>query len=124
MSGRFKKGRSGNPGGRPKQTEQDKLVKTLTKETFNDLCQKMMTCTKDELEEIIAKSVPYEVELFIRHMLALGENPDWNQYQKYLERRIGKVQDEMKIEMPKPTVIRLSDGGAMILGTQTDNEQD
>lgn len=94
--GKFKKGQSGNPNGRPKLTEQDKLVKQLTKETFNDLCQKMMTCTKDELEQVIASSVPFEVELFIRHMLALGEQPDWAKYEKYLERRIGKVKDEVE----------------------------
>lgn len=96
----FEKGQSGNPSGRPKETEQDKIVKKLTKETFNDLCEKMMTCTKDELADIIASSVPYEVELFIRHMLALGESPDWHSYEKYLSRRIGKVIDQVEHSGP------------------------
>ena len=123
MAGKFKKGKSGNPGGRPKETEQDKIVKKLTKETFNDLCEKMMTCTKAELTAVIAGDVPYEVELFISHMLALGEQPDWSKYEKYLERRIGKVQDELKIELPKPTVIRLSSGEALVLGTDRDEDE-
>lgn len=94
---RFVKGQSGNPSGGRKLTNKDKKVKDLTRETWNELSQKMMTCTKEELESLVGGRLPYEVELFIRHMLALGETPDWSQYAKYLERRIGKIKDEVEL---------------------------
>lgn len=119
----FKPGSSGNPTGRPKLTPEEKAVKALTRETWNELSQKMMTCDKSELEALLAEKVPYEVELFIRHMLALGERPDWQAYEKYLARRIGPVKQEVEITAPKPTVIkRLGSGEEVVLGVSEEKE--
>ena len=118
-SGKFKKGVSGNLSGRPALTEEEKIIKKMTKETFNDLCQKMMSCSKEDLEDLVATKMPYEAELFIRHMLSLGEDPDWHAYAKYLERRIGKVKDEIEITaLPKPTIIKRADGSEVELGAK------
>jgi hypothetical protein len=114
---KFKKGKSGNPTGRPKLTPEDKAVKQLTRETWNDLSQKMMTCSQTDLEEILARGgMPFEAELFIRHMLKLGETPDWHAYEKYLARRIGPVKQEVEVSLPKPTIIELSDGRKIVAG--------
>lgn len=120
---KFKKGKSGNPSGRPKLTPEDKAVKQLTRETWNDLSQKMMTCSQTDLEELLARGVPYESELFIRHMLKLGESPDWHAYEKYLARRIGPVKQELEISAPKPIVIKHRDGSATELGYQEEGEE-
>lgn len=95
----FKKGASGNPNGRPKLTPQEKFVNQLTRETWNDLSQKMMTCTKEELAELLSgpEPLPMEVEIFIQHMLALAAEPDWTAYEKYLARRIGPVKQEIDL---------------------------
>lgn len=96
----FKPGCSGNPGGRPKKTDKERAVEQLTKETWNDLCQKMMTLDRDALSALLGQSMPYEVELFIRHMLDLGERPSWDAYEKYLARRIGKVPSPHEVSGP------------------------
>lgn len=120
----FKKGTSGNPSGRPKLTEEDKIVQKMTRETWNDLCQKMMTCTKDELEEIIASECPMEVETFIRHMLKINEDPDWHAYEKYLARRIGPVKQEVDLNLyPKPTVIKRADGTTVLGAADEEDEK-
>lgn len=105
-------------------SEGDRTVQKLTKETWNDLSQKMMTCSREELDELLAGKIPYEQELFIRHMLAIGENPDWHAYEKYLARRIGKVKDEVEVIMPKPTVILRRDGTEVVLGNMPEPEKD
>ena len=118
----FKPHQSGNPSGRAPDSPMDKIVKKMTKETFSNLAQLMMSKDKDGLEDVIAAKVPFEVELFIRHMLSLGENPDWAKYEKYLERRIGKVKDEVDVVV-KPFVINRPGGGTTILGTTTGEDE-
>ena len=114
---KFKKGKSGNPTGRPKETPEDKVVKQLTRQTWNDLSQKMMTCTQQDLIKLLATGeLPYESELFIQHMITLGEKPDWHAYEKYLARRIGPVKQELELSLPKPIVIHRRDGSQTILG--------
>ncbi len=119
----FVKGQSGNPGGRKPMTDEERAVKKLTKETFNDLSEKMMTCTKEELEDMIAMGLPFESELFIRMMLTLAEKGDMTQYQKYLDRRIGKVKEEVEINLPKPTIIQLSGDKQIVLGSERDEDE-
>lgn len=92
----FQKGKSGNPGGRKPITEKEKAVNKLTKETFNDLCETMMKCTREEIIELISGKLPYESELFLLHMIDLGEKPDWAKYEKYLSRRIGPIKEEIE----------------------------
>jgi hypothetical protein len=99
---RWKPGQSGNASGRPKLTEQERVVNQLTKETWNELCEKMMTCSRAELVRMIesdeaSNDLSYEARLFILHMLHLGNVPDWTAYEKYLARRIGKVKDEIDL---------------------------
>ena len=120
----YKKGESGNPKGRPPLSEKQRVVSKLTKETFAELCEKMMTCTREEIEDLLAATMPYEAELFIRHMLALGENPDWNQYNRYLDRRIGKVVEQVEMIVPKPTIIQLSGERQIVLGAEMPREDD
>ena len=107
-SGKFKKGQSGNPGGRTPLTPEEKSVKLLTRQKFAELVQLIMTKSREDLEALISQSLPYEEELFIRHMLDLGQVTNWNQYDKYLDRRIGKVKEEMDVNVVRHTIKKLS----------------
>lgn len=119
----FQKGVSPNPGGRPKLTPEDKIVKELTRKTWNDLSEKMMTCSTQELQELLAGDPPAEVEIFVRHILELAENPDWAAYEKYLARRIGPVPAQIDLNIhPKPTVIRKLDGSSVHMTTEEKDE--
>lgn len=121
----FKPGETGNPHGRPPLSAADRALKKMTREVFSELQQLFMTSTRDEIMDYMnGPSVSYESELFIRHMLALGENPNWSDYSKYLDRRIGKVKDEVEINLVKPTVIRRHTGEEVVLGVKEEEQEE
>jgi hypothetical protein len=93
----FVKGQSGNPSGRRKLTEKEQAVKVMTQTQFAEIAELMMTKTKEQLMDILAGTIPYEMELFIRHMLDLGEAPNWSNYERYLRRRIGDVPQNIEV---------------------------
>lgn len=101
-------------------TEEEKSVKLLTRKKFAHLVQMIMTKPKEDLEQFLAgPNIPFEEELFIRHVLALGDNPNFMAYDKYLDRRIGKVKDELELTAkPKRTVIHRQDGSQVELATR------
>jgi hypothetical protein len=120
----FQPGQSGNPTGKRPLTPQEKAVKVMTREQFAELAELTMRATKEEIEDLLGGKLPYEQELYIRHMLALGERPDWHQYRHYLERRIGKVPDQLEVTHPKPTVIEKRDGTQVVLGVEDGKEEE
>jgi hypothetical protein len=50
----WKPGQSGNPGGRPKQTEEEKLIKKLTREQFQEVVTILLNETPQELQRRIS----------------------------------------------------------------------
>ena len=120
----YNQGETGNKGGRPKLTDKQRNVAKMTKDTFAELNEKMMTLTREELTDLIAGSLPYEAELFIIHMLDMGQNPNWADYERYLSRRIGKVADHVEISLPKPTIIQLSGDRQIVLGNELQEDDE
>lgn len=122
----FKPGQSGNPGGRPRESQIERLVKKLTKETYAELVNLLMSSTEQEVMDYLnGPNVPLEQTLFIRHILDLAEKPNWVAYDKYLDRRIGKVKEEMDLSIrPGVKVIDLEPiGKKIVLGKNEEEEE-
>lgn len=118
----FKPGESGNPSGRPALSQIEKDTKRMTRDQYASIQQVVMTKTKEELIEIVARGLPFEEELFILHVLELGEKPNMIAYDKYLDRRIGKVKEEIDVRGIRPTIIERRDGSEFILDVEEKEE--
>lgn len=122
----FKKGQSGNPGGRPKMPDDVRSAKIETKITIARLLNEYLAITLDELQARLRDPKTPNLELMVGKIVAetikTGDNTRLN---FILDRMIGKVTDKVEHAFPKPTVIKLlGDEGSLVLGSEKIDEDD
>jgi len=119
----FQPGRSGNPGGRPKLSAEDRALRNMTKEQFREVANLLIEKDDQELMRIASTpGTPFLMVWLIQCYLKGAENGDYDTLDKLMNRVIGKVRDEVDMNFPKPLVIEKLDGSQIIVGTTRDIE--
>lgn len=115
---RFKPGQSGNPGGKPKLPQELKRTDKLSKIKFREYLNKFIHMTKTELVAELQKPGSTMLEQLVGGMIARTvKDQDPVRANFLLDRLIGKVKDEMDVELKmKPTYIERRDGTMIELG--------
>ena len=106
----FKRGETGNKGGRPKEV--------LTQTKVKNIIGKLAAMTEKELLGIVTDdNATWETKTIAKHMLAAGD--DISTLNFLFDRSIGKVKEQKEITVvPKPTIVERIDGSKMILGAE------
>lgn len=114
----WKPGESGNISGRPKTPEEIKKLRKLSAKEFIDIADMVVRGSWSELEKI-AKD---KSETVLRVKLAKGIlDESYKTFDEILNRLIGKVKDELDLNLPKPTIISFGPN-RIELGSKLDNE--
>lgn len=115
----FKKGQSGNPGGRVKLPEDVKEARKLNQAEAVRLLNKFNTWTIKELSNFCKDENSTALELMVARIILKGIKDGTPTNLNFVfDRLIGKVKDQVEHSFPKPTVIKTLDGGQIILGTE------
>lgn len=111
----FKKGQKGNPGG---FTKEQAKAKHLTREILKDLLNVLLTATHEDMQLILEKPDTTALTMMVvkGYMNAI-ETGDWKQIELVFSRLVGKVKDEVDVNV-KPLTIKRRDGSEVILGRE------
>jgi hypothetical protein len=121
---KFKKGKSGNPSGRPTLSPEERKLLKLTKAEVARLLNLVCGLTHAELlEKYKAIETPGIEKLFIKTILDGLDGDSVKSSEFILNRIVGKVQEDVSISMPRPTVIVLEDGKEIVLGATKGDEE-
>lgn len=114
---KFKKGMSGNPGGRVKlPVELREAAKLSKKEALEKLIY-FLQMSKEDLLAITKNDTLKVMDHWVARICELGiEHGDAQRLNFMFDRIIGKVTDKVEHSVPKPTIITLSNGDKMIAG--------
>lgn len=98
-------------------------IKRLTKEQFRDLASLITGATYEELQLMLDRpGTTMMTTMIIKICLAIADKGDMHALQILLDRLIGKVKDEIDVNV-KPTIIKRSDGSQVILGMKAKEEE-
>lgn len=113
---RFKKGVSGNPGGKPKGL--------LTIEVLKKAISKHLALSKDELKEVLNDKDSTALDLVVASTIskAIG-NGDIAKVEYLFNRALGKVKDTIEVVQPEPVVIKRLNGEEVSLQTKLEENK-
>lgn len=94
----FKKGQSGNPGGRPKTPEDVKELKKLNNIELERIINESLQLSRDQLKKIMADPESTMLQLVVASLLTQSVNKgDHMRLNFLLERLLGKVKENMSV---------------------------
>lgn len=109
---RYKKGESGNPSGRPKLAPEDKVLRQLTKAQFSEIANLIVQGDWQALVEMEeAPETTVLKRLICKALKVAHERGDWTTVDRFMDRVIGKVKDEVEATVMTTTFEKL-DGSA------------
>jgi hypothetical protein len=116
---KWKKGQSGNPGGRPKLPAELKMIKELTGEEVKRLFAKYARMNKEEISSAVTDKTTPMFELVIAAGLVKAvKDGDYQKLNFILDRTIGKVVEKTEVELPEPVIIRRASGEEIYLAAE------
>jgi hypothetical protein len=97
--GSWSKGKSGNPSGRPVDSEEAKEIKKLTKAQLLEMAGKVMDMSRADLEALKKDPAAPALKVMIAG-LAIGimDKGDSHAFQVLMDRLLGKVSDKVRHE--------------------------
>lgn len=119
----FKPGTSGNPSGRPKLPEDIANARKQNANSVARILNAFMNMSLDDLKKLMASPATPTLELMIGRVVVESiKSGDQTRLNFILDRSIGKVVDKMEVALPKPTLVKLLDSPAILLGHEKDEE--
>src|ERR1041385_4397681 len=116
-SGRFQKGASGNPAGRPSLPEELQAVRKLTPTYINALLSKFAHWTLEDLKNHVKKKDVPAIESYVCSLLYLGiAEGDPRRWEVMLNRAIGKVPDEVNVAVARTITVKRPNGDIVEMG--------
>lgn len=117
----FKKGDKGNPGG---FTKEQAKARHLTRETLKDLMNTLNGATHEDMQRMLGEpNTTALTMMIIRGYMNAIETGDMKQIELVLQRLVGKVKDEVDVNV-KPLVIKRKDGSEIVLGMSRKEEDE
>lgn len=119
----FKPGQVGNPGGRPKLPEDIKEARKLNQNEVSRIINKYMNMEISAIKEDMNKPGTKALEAMIGKIISEAHKfGDYSRVNFLFDRMIGKVTEKMEIKVPKPTMVKLLDGPAIMLDHEKEEE--
>jgi hypothetical protein len=113
---KFKKGRSGNPGGRPKLPPDVREAKNLTQQQLILILNKLMFMTDFEIKQLLNDPKTNKFERIVGRILDKADlHGDSVRLEFLLNRTIGKVTEKVQHTLPRPVIIKRLDGTEVIM---------
>lgn len=118
---RFKKGQSGNPGGKPKLPDDIKQARKLSQIELERTINKLIYLPRSELKQVIENPATPMFEIMIASIIAqASQKGDQLRLDFVLNRMIGKVKEPVEVTIQKPFIIERRDGTAVEMGTKAE----
>lgn len=122
---KFKKGSSGNPGGRPKLPADVKEAKNLTQNQMILILNHLMFMTDLQIKSILSDPKTNKFERIVARILEKADlHGDSTRLEFLLNRTIGKVTEKVQHTLPRPVVINRSDGSSMVLAAELPSKEE
>ena len=96
---RFKPGKSGNPGGMPIETEEQKRLRRLTKAELAECASWLVKGNVDQIRTIAKDPKASILQVWVAALVIKSiEKGDADSWDKIMNRIVGKVKDELSVE--------------------------
>ncbi len=119
----FKKGQSGNPGGKIKVPDDIKEARKLTQIELERTINSLLFLDKEALQARIKDPKTPMIEMIAASIMAQAAvKGDHLRLDFILQRMIGKVKDQIELSTPVPFVLRKRDGEEIVMGVETKQE--
>ena len=121
----FKPGQSGNPAGRTPLPEDIKKARKLNQKELERSVNKFLYMTSEEIFEACKSDDATMFDKIIGSIItAAVDKSDHTRLEFILNRMIGKVQDKLQVTVPKPFIVKKSDGTQVVCGAEFEKEED
>ena len=84
--------------------------------------KEFMVHTTDELEEVIKDKTQPAVNIIFARLIAKAAKGDLACANAVLDRSVGKVKENIEIDVPRPMIVENLEGGNTLLGAKMDDD--
>lgn len=111
------KGQSGNVSGRPKGI--------YSRDEIQAVVSKMYRMKVAEVNDILSSPESTMLEIHVANIMIKGsDDGSFQSFDGLMNRTIGKVQDKLQVTVPKPFIIKRSDGSEVVCGAELPKDED
>lgn len=121
----FKPGKSGNPNGSPGLPQLLKDARKLNQVALERVVNQLLHCEENEIDALLAKKDASVFEKIVASILkAAILDADQHKMEWVLQRMLGKVKDQIEVQIAKPFIYESYDGkDKIVMGVETEEEK-